>query len=175
MPTKIKIDQRGFDQLERFFRACNYMIDGAEKYWWDCYGQNAVIIGSSRYGSRPQKQAPQALGFIAGAQIIIDRVTNTVFELSVTEYVSRDGKGSAYKWYNPAYSLRHDIEAASRGINQPYQAWDDVDYKKTTEEDVMRRITKLFALPKPNPKKKKISAARKLVKAGKRKKAVRRR
>jgi hypothetical protein len=174
-----KIDHCGFEQLARFFQACKYTIDSAEKYCWDCYGRNAVIIDASRIGPRPQKDDPRATGFIAGAQIIMDSVTSTVFEISVCDYVSCKGKGSAYKWYNPQYSLFHDLEASRRGLaKETHQAWDKVDYKKTTANAVLGRITKLFAQSKPKPKrkpKKKLSAPGKFAKALKRKKTVRRR
>lgn len=164
----MKFDQCGAMRINRFFNACQFRISDSDKFCWGCYGNNAQILDATV----PLKNKPRQ--FKAGAQIIIDTATHTVFEISVADYTWNKGKGRAFKWYNPEYSLIHDVEAARRGVEHADQAWDNVNYKRTNEATVLRHIKSLFG-PAPRKKKKKASAPRKLAKAFKRKKAVGRR
>lgn len=166
----IKIDHAGLARITEFFRACNYSIQEVVDFCWSCYGDNAAIVDAV-YEAKHQG----IFGIVASAQMIIDRRTHEVFEMSVCD--TREKKEAAFKWHNPAYSLAHDIEASRRGIEQVDQAWDDVNYKRTTDRFVLNRIRTLFNPPvkKRKPKKKASAASRKLVQTRKRKKAVSRR
>lgn len=163
----IKIDHAGVARVAEFFGACNYRIEEVTRFLWDCYGKNAIIVDAICY----QQRRPGTLAPVAGsAQIIIDRRTNEVFEISVADEV----KNAAWKWYNPAYSLIHDLEASRRGIDQIDQAWDNVNYKRSTDTSVLKRIRTMFNPPvkKRKPKKKASTSSRKLVQASKRKKTA---
>lgn len=168
----IKIDHAGMARTVEFFRACNYSIQEVVDFCWECYGKNAVIV-EANYESRDRKTGE--FWITAGAQMIVDKRTHEVFELSLYDAA----KDVAYKWYNPTYSLAHDLEASRRGIpaGEIDQAWDKVNYKRTTDRYVLKHIRTLFNPPvkKRKPKKKASTARRKLVKASKRKKAVSRR
>lgn len=166
----IKIDPAGIARLAEFFRACNYRIEEVTQFLWDCYGRHAIIVDAIYEQRRPPKFAAE-IG--ASAQMIIDKRTQEVFEISCADSV----KNVAWKWYNPAYSLVHDLEASRRGIDQVDQAWDEVNYKRTTEAAVLKKIRTLFNPPvkKRKPKKKASTARRKLVQTSKRKKVAGRR
>ena len=165
-----KIDHAGLARMVEFFKACNYHIQEVVDYCWECYGRNAAIVDANY-----EAMDRGVFGIVASAQMIIDRRTHEVFELSVCD--SRPKKDAAFKWHNPAYSLAHDLEATRRGIPAAEidQAWDKVTYKRTTDRSVLKRIQTLFNPPvkKRKPKKKVSTARRKLVKTSKRKKAVR--
>lgn len=167
-----KIDHAGLARMVEFFKACKYSIQEVVDYCWECYGCNAAIIDAN-YEATDRG----VFGIVASAQMIIDRRTHEVFEISVCE--TRAGKESAFKWHNPVYALAHDLESARRGIPaaEVDQAWDKVNYKRTTDRSVLSRIKALFNPPVKNrkPKKKTSTAGRKLMQAGKRKKVVRRR
>lgn len=160
-----KIDPAGVARIAEFFRACNYNIQEVVDYCWDCYGPDAAIVDANR--------DDRGFGIVGSAQMIIDRHTQEVFEMSVCDEV----KNAAWKWHNPAYSAAHDLEAVSRDIPEESidQAWDKVNYKRTTDRSVLKRIKTLFNPPvkKRTPKKKASTASRKLVQTGKRKKVVR--
>lgn len=157
-------DHCGALRINRFLNACRFLITDSAKFCWGCYGNNAQILEATI--QLPNKE------FKCQAQIIIDTVTHTVYEISVADFKWNKGKGRAFKWYNPQYSLIHDVEAARRGVEHADQAWDDVNYKRAREPDVLRHIKSLFG---PTRRKKKASAPRKLAKAFKRKKTVSRR
>jgi|GEM_PF-5119069 len=175
----IKIDHAGVARIAEFFRACNYSIQEVVDFCWDCYGPNAAIVDAIHEGVVDKKL--RVFGIVASAQMIIDRRTQEVYEMSVADNQALNnaigGKGVAYKWHNPAYSLAHDLESARRGIpaKDLDQAWDNVQYKRTSDTAVLKRIRTLFNPPvkKRKPKKKASTARRKLVKASKRKKAIR--
>lgn len=171
----IKIDHAGMTRMVEFFQACNYRIQEVTQFLWNCYGKNAIIIDAV-YDQ--QRRPGTSAKVTASAQMIIDKRTHEVFEISAADEV----KNAAWKWYNPAYSLLHDLEHQRRvgrleGALKYHvdQAWDVVNYKRTTDTAVLKRIRTLFS-PQVNPrkpKKKASTARRKLVKASKRKKAVR--
>ncbi len=162
----MRFDNYGAMLVSRFFEACRFRISESDKYCWCCYGKNARIVEAVL--PMPKKSRE----FKCSAQIIIDTNNHTVFEISVADYTWNKGKGRAFKWYNPQYSLIHDVEAARRGVEHADQAWDDINYKRTREATVLRHIKSLFG---PPPRKKKASTKRKLAKAFKRKKTVSRR
>lgn len=175
-----RIDHAGLARMVEFFKACNYSIQEVVDYCWNCYGPNAAIVDAIYEGVIDKKL--QVFGIVASAQMIIDRRTHEVYEISVADNRALNNagdKGLAYKWHNPAYSLAHDLESSRRGIPDKDldQAWDNVHYKRTTDTAVLKRIRTLFSPQvKPRkPKKKASTARRKLVKASKRKKAVSRR
>jgi hypothetical protein len=158
-------DHCGALRVNRFFNACRFLITDSAAYCWACYGNNAQILDATiRLPNKPRE-------FKCTAQIILDTVTHTVYEISVADFRWNKGKGRGFKWYNPDYSLIHDVEAARRGVEHADQAWDNVNYKRTREAAVLRHIKSLFG-PAPR-KKKKASAPRKLAKALKRKQIVR--
>lgn len=177
----IQINHAGIARIGEFFRACNYSIQEVVDFCWDCYGPNAAIIDAVHEGIVDKKL--RVCGIVASAQMIFDRRTQEVYEISVADNCAINnavgGKGIAFKWHNPAYSLAHDLESARRGIpaKDLDQAWDNVQYKRTSDTAVLERIRTLFNPPvkKRKPKRKASTAGRKLMQAGKRKKAVRRR
>ena len=162
----MKFDNCGAMLVSRFFEACRFQISESDKYCWCCYGNNARIIDAVLPMSKKLNE------FKCSAQIVIDTVTHTVYEMSVADYTWNKSKGRAFKWYNPQYSLIHDVEAARRGVEHADQAWDEINYKRTREATVLQHIK---ALVGPAPRKKKTSTKRKLAKALKRKKTVSRR
>jgi phage tail protein X len=167
-----KIDHAGLARMVEFFKACNYSIQEVVDYCWECYGRNAAIVDAN-YEATDRG----VFGIVASAQMIINRRTHEVYEISVCD--TRAGKEFAFKWHNPTYSLAHDLESARRGIPaaEVDQAWDKVNYKRTTDRSVLSRIKLLFNPPikKRKPKKKASTASRKLVQASKRKKVTGRR
>ncbi len=173
----IQIDHAGVARIAEFFRACNYRIQEVTQFLWNCYGKNAIIIDAV-YDQQRRPGTPAKV--TASAQMIIDKRTHEVFEISAADEV----KNAAWKWYNPAYSLLHDLEHQRRvgrleGALTYHvdQAWDVVNYKRTADTAVLSRIRTLFNPPvkKRKPKKKASTASRKLVQASKRKKVTGRR
>lgn len=177
----IKINHAGVARIGEFFRACNYSIQEVVDFCWDCYGPHAAIVDAIHEGIVDKKL--RVCGIVASAQMIIDRRTQEVYEISVADNRALNsvvgGKSVALKWHNPAYSLAHDLESSRRGIpaKDLDQAWDNVRYKRTSDTAVLQRIRTLFNPPvkKRKPKKKASTTSRKLVQASKRKKVTGRR
>ena len=172
---KITTNKAGTRIMAKFFDAVNHNINEVDKHMWDCYGPNAFMIDAEL--KSPNKQ-PCGLfddrTFIASAQIIIDAITHTVYEVTLCDYVYNDGQGRGYMWCNPATQRRHENEARERG-HDPYKAWDDVRYKLVRINDVLSRIKTMFAAKPKKKKTTKTSTVGKLAKPVKRKKVASRR
>lgn len=100
--------------LKDWMELVNYKITGGSSYGWNCYGGNAYAIDSWN-GLHAEG------GFSSG--IIFDTKTQTVYEVSVSDYE----RNRAYRMINPDYIQAHKLEAKTRAVSD-CQAWDNVDY-----------------------------------------------
>lgn len=121
-------------EIKDFLEAIEYKITGGSEYGWNCYGDYAYSLESWN-------------GDLDGYSfhIIFDTITQTVYEVSVCDYLDN----VAFKWINPNYEKSYFDEATIRQVT-PHQAWDDVDYFLTSEEailDNIRTVIKKYSEP----------------------------
>lgn len=112
--------------IEDFLQTVNYRITGGSDYGWRCFGANARFLDSE--AGRDQ----------AGASMIFDEVTQTVYQVTAHDYRQQ----RAYRWTHPDWVDQHQQEMTNRGI--PDQAWDTVAY--TDLESAQDMLTKTQAI-----------------------------
>lgn len=114
--------------FHKYMKAIRYQIESGAPFCWDCYGQNA------RYYDALTKERTW------NASMIADAVTETVFEITLTE----DKNDRAWRWINPEYKKAYEAESKEKGFNWK-QAWDDVEYKEVSKKKILRLIEEAFA------------------------------
>jgi hypothetical protein len=104
--------------IKKFMEIINYKINEVSQYMWQCYGHNAQILDSYRKDG--------------SLEIVFDLENQTLYEFSVCDYKLN----KAYKWINPKFVRKHNLELKKRGFPVD-QAWDDVNYEPTSSSKLI--------------------------------------
>jgi hypothetical protein len=116
--------------LKDFMETVNYRITEGSEYCWNCYGNNAYSLDSWN--------GDNDSGYSAG--IVFDTVTQTVYEMNVSDYKNQ----RAYRLINPAYKAVYLSESTRRGADSD-QAWDDINYiDLESDEDMLAKTRAIF-------------------------------
>lgn len=115
--------------LKEFMEVILYKITDGSEYGWQCYGNNAYMINSWN-----NLQA----GY--DAEVIFDRITQEVFELSIHDFANR----RSYRIFNPSYLAAHTAECKQRNVVD--KAYDDVCFVDLElVEDWVEKATAIVA------------------------------
>lgn len=105
-------------KLEQVLKAANYAVTGGSEYYWSCWADARYIDFESEFSH---------------ASAIYSTVDQTIYQFEVN--AKEDDAGTtAYRWLNPDFKQAYLDEAKTRGCD-PDQAWDDVKWKDTDDED----------------------------------------
>ena len=104
-----------------YVQTIGFSITSGSQFMWNCYGTDAWYLESKN------------------SSAIIDRKTGIVYEVA---YFNED-TDDCFRWIDPAHIDAYVVESAERGFN-PWQAYDDVNYKQVTEQEIINILQSNF-------------------------------
>lgn len=117
------------ETIQRWMEIVNFRITEGCDYLWQCYGEHAFLM-SSWDGEQDG----------VSANIIIDRKTQVVYEMSISDYAAE----KAYRLINPDFLKKFKKECKRRKV-EDFEAWDDVKFiDLEVEEDFFEKMAAII-------------------------------